>query len=166
MTAAPSHRAFVGLGSNLEDPAAQVRSGIADLAALAHIRVVRHSIVYRSKPVGYEEQPDFANAVAELETRLAPRPLLRELLHIEQRHGRVRSIRNGPRTLDCDLLLHDDCIMTGPELILPHPRMHERAFVLVPLHDLAPELEIPGRGRVASLLARVDASEVVPWERA
>ena len=108
MAAEPNHRAFVGLGSNLDDPAAQVRSAIAELARLAHTRVVGHSGVYRSKPVGYADQPAFANAVAALETGLAPRPLLRELLRLEQRHGRVRTIRNGPRTLDCDLLLHGD----------------------------------------------------------
>ena len=166
MAAEPIQRAFVGLGSNMEDPAGQVRRGFADLDALAHTRVMQRSPIYRSKPVGYADQPDFANAVAEIRTGLEPRRLLRELLGIEQRHGRVRSVRNGPRTLDCDLLLYDDCIMTEPELILPHPRMHERAFVLVPLNELAPELEIPGRGRVASLLAAVDARDVVPWDGA
>jgi 2-amino-4-hydroxy-6-hydroxymethyldihydropteridine diphosphokinase len=164
MAGEPLHRAFVGLGSNMQDPAGQVQRGFADLEALAHTRVVQHSPVYRSKPVGYADQPDFANAVAELETALPPRRLLRELLQIEQRHGRVRGVRNGPRILDCDLLLYDGRMMNEPELILPHPRMHERAFVLVPLHELAPELEIPGRGRVASLLAGVEASDVAPWE--
>ncbi len=166
MAAEPVQRAFVGLGSNMEDPAGQVRRGFADLDALAHTRVVQRSRIYRSKPVGYADQPDFANAVAEIRTGLAPRRLLRELLDIEQRHGRIRSVRNGPRTLDCDLLLYAGCVMAEPELILPHPRMHERAFVLLPLNDLAPELEIPGRGRVASLLAGVDARDVVPWDGA
>jgi 2-amino-4-hydroxy-6-hydroxymethyldihydropteridine diphosphokinase len=164
--AASTHRAYVGLGANLDDPARQVRAGCAALAALPDTRLTRQSSVYRTRPVGYAEQPDFANAVAELDTGLEPHRLLRELLHIEQRHGRVRGVRNGPRTLDLDLLLYDACQLDDAELTLPHPRLHERGFVLVPLHELAPGLVVPGRGPVADLLAGLDASDVVAWDGA
>ena len=160
------HQAFVGLGSNLQDPAQQVRAALAALAALPGTQVTRHSSLYRSKAVGYAEQPDFVNAVAELQTELEPGPLLQELLRLEQRHGRVRSVRYGPRTLDLDLLLYDACELNRPELTLPHPRMHERAFVLLPLAEIAPQASVPGRGRVADLLGAVDTREVGPLEQA
>ena len=125
---------------------------------------MRRSQLYRTRPVGYADQPDFVNAVAEVETQLEPRVLLRELLALEQRHRRVRGRRNGPRTLDLDLLLYDCLELDAPELKLPHPRMHERAFVLMPLHEIAPQAEIPGRGWVSALLAAVDTSGVGPCE--
>ncbi len=158
------HRAYVGLGANLDDPAGQVEAAIAALDRLAGTRVIRRSALYRTRPVGYAEQPDFINAVAELETALEPAPLLREMLGLEQVHGRVRGIRNGPRTLDLDLLLYDSRVVASPELTLPHPRMHERAFVLVPLQEIAPQAAIPGRGSVEALLARLDTAGVARCE--
>jgi 2-amino-4-hydroxy-6-hydroxymethyldihydropteridine diphosphokinase len=166
MAAQRIHQAFVGLGSNLQDPVQQVRAALAALATLPGTQLARRSSLYRSKPVGYADQPDFVNAVAELRTELQPEPLLQALLQLEQRHGRVRSVRNGPRTLDLDLLLYDAAELNEPELTLPHPRMHERAFVLLPLAEIAPQASVPGRGRVADLLRAVDTREIALLEQA
>ena len=151
---------FIALGSNLRDREAQVRAGFEALAMLPQTRLARVSSLYRSSPVGYLDQPDFINAVAEIETALTPHALLEELFKIERSAGRVRDFPNGPRTLDLDLLLYEDFVCEGPALTLPHPRMHERAFVLAPLAEIAPQLQIPGRGQVAALLARVDIAGV------
>lgn len=164
MAHARAQRAYVGLGSNLDDPAAQVESALAELDRLSGTRLVRRSALYRTRPVGYAEQPDFVNAVAELETALEPEALLRALLALEQAHGRVRGIRNGPRTLDLDLLLYGGCTRRSADLTLPHPRLHERAFVLVPLHEIAPDARVPGRGSVSALLADVDTQGVARCE--
>lgn len=145
--------AFIGLGANLGDPAAQVRRAMSELDAIPKTRVLKCSSLYRSDPVGYASQPKFVNAVAEVETDLSPESLLDELNVVEDRHGRRRTIPNAPRTLDLDLLLFDDLVLARPELTVPHPRMHERAFVLAPLHEIAPQLAVPGRGKVADLLA-------------
>lgn len=153
-----SSAAYVALGSNLEDPATQVERGFAALAALPCTALRARSRLYRTTPWGVVDQPDFINAVAALETSLAPRALLEALLAIETRAGRVRGARYGPRTLDLDLLLYGDRELHEPGLDIPHPRLHERAFVLLPLADVAPDQRVPARGRVAELLARVDAS--------
>jgi len=147
--------AHIGLGSNLEDPVRQVREGFEELARLPGTQLLSHSSLYRSAPVGKPDQPDFVNAVAVLETKLAPSDLLQHLLALEVGHGRVRAERNGPRTLDLDLLLLGDQVIYGPGLEVPHPRMHERAFVLLPLAQVSPQAVIPGRGRVADLLVQV-----------
>ena len=141
-------RAAVALGSNLEDPEAQVRRGFDDLAGIAGTEVVARSRLYRTAPVGYVDQPDFVNACALLETALGPRALLEQLLAIEREHGRVRSIPNGPRTLDLDIILYGEHVIDEPGLKVPHPRAHERMFVLNPLYDAWPEAVIPGRGPV------------------
>ncbi len=146
------HVAFVGLGSNLGDPASQLRAALAALSALRAVHIAAVSSLYRSAPMGNADQPDFVNAVARLSTGLAPRELLCALLDIERGLGRERSFRNAPRTLDLDLLLYDADTIDEPGLSVPHPRMHERAFVLVPLVEIAPECEIPGKGRAAALL--------------
>ncbi len=146
-----THRAFVALGSNLQDPAAQVTRALRELNDLPGTRVVQPSSLYRTAPVGYDNQPDFINAVAEVETSLSPMELLRSLLALEDSHGRERPFPNAPRVLDLDLLIYDDLIMQSPELNLPHPRMHERGFVLLPLAEIAPDLLIPGRGKVSQL---------------
>ena len=148
--------ACVALGSNLDDPRAQVERGFVALAALPQTTLSARSRLYRTKPWGVADQPDFINAAARLETALAPRALLDALLAIEAGAGRVRGARNGPRILDLDLLLYGDRIIDEPDFVLPHPRLHERAFVLLPLTDVASGLEIPGHGRVADLLARLD----------
>lgn len=152
--------AFIALGSNLDDPQRQVKTAICELAELPQTRLLGASSLYRSAAVGYRDQPDFVNAVAALETRLEPRALLDDLLAIERHHHRVRSFRNAPRTLDLDLILYGDCVIDEPGLTVPHPRMHERAFVLVPLAEIAPEAVVPGRGVVRDLLQTVDAASV------
>ena len=142
--------AYVALGANLADPVAQVRAAIAALEQLPQTRLLRASSLYRTAPVGVHAQPDFINAVAMLETGLAPEELLDALLDLEARFGRVRRDRNGPRTLDLDLLLYDAQEIDSVELRLPHPRMHLRAFVIVPLLEIAPDCRIPGRGSAAA----------------
>lgn len=154
--------ATIGLGANLNDPAAQVEYALAELDRLPGIRLLARSSLYASAPVGYVDQPDFINAVAQVETDLAPRALLAALLDIEHRHGRERSFRNAPRTLDLDLLLYGDAHFHEDGLTLPHPRMTERAFVLLPLLEIAPGTMIPGRGRAADWLARCGDQHVVP----
>ena len=144
--------AYVGLGSNLDEPHGHVLRALDELARLPGTRLVRHSALYRSAPLAPTAQPDFVNAVAQLETTLEPRRLLDELSAIEARHGRGRPYPNAPRTLDLDLLLYGQTVLDSPELTLPHPRMHERAFVLEPLAELEPCAMIPGRGRVDELL--------------
>ena len=147
-------RAFVGLGANLGDARAALDAAQLALAALPGTRLVAASSIYRSAPV-QSSGPDYLNAVAELRTRLAPQVLLAALLEIERQHGRARPYRNAPRTLDLDLLLYGPLRLDTPSLTLPHPRLHARAFVLVPLAEVAPALRIPGRGRVVALLAGV-----------
>jgi 2-amino-4-hydroxy-6-hydroxymethyldihydropteridine diphosphokinase len=146
--------AFVGLGANLDDPRRHVEQALRDLDAVPQTRVVRASSLYRSSPVGYADQPDFVNAVVRLETGLPAQRLLAELQGIEVRHGRGRSFPNAPRTLDLDLLLHGDAQINTPSLQVPHPRMHERAFVLIPLLEIAPHALIPGRGAAQDLIER------------
>ncbi len=158
--------AFIALGSNLEDPEQQVRRGFEELARLPRTRLVRASSLYRSAPVGYRDQPDFVNAVAEIETSLTPRALLAQLLAIEHRHGRIREFPNAPRTLDLDIVLYGDIALREPGLAIPHPRMHERAFVIVPLAEIAPDVVVPGRGRAGDLLATVDPGNVTRLARA
>lgn len=132
--------AYVGIGSNLNDPRAQVLQAFTELDGLPHTRVVKRSSLYRTAPMGHAAQPDFINAVAQIETDLAAERLLAELQAVETRHGRQRSFANAPRTLDLDVLLYGDAQMHSPSLTIPHPRMHERAFVLKPLLEIAPQL--------------------------
>jgi len=153
--------AYVALGANLGDPKATVLAAFAALANLPESRVARCSSLYRTAPVGILSQPDFVNAVVLLETTLAPETLLDALLDIEARFGRIRRERNGPRTLDLDLLLYDDIELDLPRLTLPHPRLHLRAFVLLPLAEVAPELAIPRRGSVAAWLPAVANQGIV-----
>ncbi|UCV12466.1 2-amino-4-hydroxy-6-hydroxymethyldihydropteridine diphosphokinase [Dechloromonas denitrificans] len=147
--------AYVALGANLGDPASTVRAAFGALANLPESRVVHCSSLYRTAPVGITEQPDFINAVAALETTLAPEALLDALLDLEQRFGRIRAERNGPRTLDLDVLLYNDLEIDLPRLILPHPRLHLRAFVLQPLAEIAPNLQLPRRGPISAWLPAV-----------
>jgi 2-amino-4-hydroxy-6-hydroxymethyldihydropteridine diphosphokinase len=148
-------RAYVGLGANLGEPGTALRAALARLARLPHTQLERVSSFYKTAPID-AQGPDFLNAVAQLLTTLSPEALLDELQAIEAAHGRERPYRNAPRTLDLDLLLYGDRQMSTPRLTLPHPRLHERAFVLVPLAEVAaPALDIPGHGPLAGLLAGV-----------
>jgi len=155
-----THVAFVGIGSNLDGPCAHVRTAFDELDALPRCRVSGRSSLYCSAPIGGPPQPDYVNAVARLETRLAPDELLAALLAIETRHARSRAIPNAPRTLDLDLLLYDSATRDSPGLQLPHPRMHLRRFVLAPLLEVDPEAQIPGRGPVTQLLERCAAQRL------
>ncbi len=151
-----SVRAYVGLGANLDDPAAHVRRAFEDLGRIAATRCVSRSRLYRNPPMGPADQPDYVNAAAALDTRLPPPELLAALQAIERAHGRTRDgVRWGPRTLDLDLLLYGDLESDDPRLTLPHPGLHRRAFVLYPLLEIAPGLAIPGRGPLAALAAAV-----------
>ncbi|OGA19338.1 MAG: 2-amino-4-hydroxy-6-hydroxymethyldihydropteridine diphosphokinase [Betaproteobacteria bacterium RIFCSPLOWO2_02_FULL_66_14] len=152
--------AFVGIGANLASPQAQVLAAFDELASLPRTHLTGRSSLYRSAPVGHLGQPDFVNAVARLDTGLAPQALLQALQAIEKAHGRVRSFRDAPRTLDLDFLLYGDERIAAPELTVPHPRMHERAFVLMPLLEIDPGAHIPGRGAVQALLAACAAQSV------
>jgi len=143
--------AYIGLGSNMGDKAANIHKALELLGASPGVRVNRVAPYYHTAPVGYTGQDWFVNTVAELITELSPRDLLSLLLAVEDSLGRVRAVRWGPRVIDLDLLMFGKIEINTPELTLPHPRMHERAFVMVPLADLEPELEIPGRGKAAGL---------------
>lgn len=138
---------FIGLGSNLGDSCDRLRQVLDDLAALPGSRLLACSSLYRSAPVGYLDQPDFVNAVAKIQTELEPQELLAGLLNIERQHGRERLFENAPRTLDLDLLLYGDSIVREPGLTVPHPEMHKRAFVLLPLLEIDIECVIPVVGR-------------------
>ena len=148
--------AYIALGSNLDDPQQQVLDAMDKLASLPDTRLLQRSRLYRTPPWGVLEQPPFVNAAVQVDTALSPYALLDALLDIERRAGRVRAERNGPRTLDLDLLHVEGVQLDDARLTLPHPRMAQRAFVLLPLNDLAPALQLPGQGVVAELLARLD----------
>jgi 2-amino-4-hydroxy-6-hydroxymethyldihydropteridine diphosphokinase len=148
--------AYIGVGSNLDDPRAQLLSAFAKLAQIPATRAVLTSPIYRSQPFGPVKQPDFANAVVGILTQLAPRDLLAHLQAIELAQGRPREHeRWGPRVIDLDLLVYGQQRLAEPELTVPHPGIVERNFVLYPLADIAPDLQIPGLGRVTELKARV-----------
>jgi 2-amino-4-hydroxy-6-hydroxymethyldihydropteridine diphosphokinase len=144
--------AFIGLGSNLQSPLQQVRQAVDELAALPATSLVACSALYRSAPMGPPDQPHYVNAVAEIDTGLAVLTLLDELQGIERRHGRIRTERWGPRTLDLDILLYGDAGFSTPRIQIPHPGIGQRSFVLYPLAEIAPQLSIPGLGTLQSLL--------------
>jgi 2-amino-4-hydroxy-6-hydroxymethyldihydropteridine diphosphokinase len=146
--------AYVGIGSNLDRPANHVRRALDEMAAIRGTQLRAKSSLYRSAPMGHAAQPDFVNAVAALETGLSAGELFAELRALEKRHGRERAFANAPRTLDLDLLLFGGEFSRGADLTLPHPRMHERAFVLEPLLEIAPGATIPGIGPARDQLAR------------
>jgi 2-amino-4-hydroxy-6-hydroxymethyldihydropteridine diphosphokinase len=144
-------KVFVALGSNLQDPILQVKNAFFALEKIPKTTLIKASSLYLSEPLGYTNQPDFINAVAELNTQLEPEALLNALHAIENEAGRERTFANAPRVLDCDLLLYDNVTMHSAKLTLPHPRMHERAFVLLPLAEIAPNLTLENHGNVVKL---------------
>lgn len=155
-------RAFVGLGGNIGDVETTLTEAMWAIDSLPQTSVRSQSKLYRSPPWGFTEQPEFLNAVVEIQTRLAPRVLLNFLLDVETRFGRDRSTGEkwGPRELDLDLLVFGEEVIDEPGMHLPHPHLHERAFVLLPLAEIAPKLEIPGMGRVSDLLAAIEATGI------
>jgi 2-amino-4-hydroxy-6-hydroxymethyldihydropteridine diphosphokinase len=156
--------AWIGLGANLGDAQATLRAAFSALAALPRTRLLARSSYFRSAPVG-ATGPDYLNAVARITTGLSAHELLAHLLAIERRHGRERPFRNAPRTLDLDLLLLADVVIATPDLTLPHPRLAERAFVLVPLAELAPDLVIPGLGAIRELLPAIADQAIAKLDR-
>jgi 2-amino-4-hydroxy-6-hydroxymethyldihydropteridine diphosphokinase len=155
--------AYIGLGSNLGDPQAQVEAGVRALENLPQSQLLKRSRLYRSAPWGRTDQPDFVNAAVLIETARSPNALMRELLAIERLAGRERgNQRWGPRVLDLDILLFGDRAIDEPHLRVPHPHLHERAFALLPLAEIAPALIIPGHGTIEHLLSAVDASTCSP----
>jgi 2-amino-4-hydroxy-6-hydroxymethyldihydropteridine diphosphokinase len=159
-------RAYIGLGANLGEPAAQIESALGRLAATPDVCLVARSSLYRSDPIGPLGQPHYCNAVCAIETRLDPPSLLDVLHAIEDAAGRVRGAERWvARTLDLDLLTVDNLVCETPNLKLPHPQLARRAFVLVPLAEIAPRLEIPGLGQVDQLVARIDRGGLSMWPR-
>lgn len=155
-----SHRAYVALGSNLQNPLHQVQQGFELLTQLPQTQLITRSSLYRTAPVGYDNQPDFINAVAEVCTDLTPLELLHALLSTEASQGRERPFPNAPRVLDLDLLLYEDVALQTAELTLPHPRMHERAFVMLPLAEIAPDFVLQDKSRVIDLAKTLSAEGV------
>ena len=154
------HSAFIGLGSNLANPSAQILQAMQAIDRLPETQVSARSSLYRSAPVGYLDQPDFINAVIRIETSLAPLALLQALLALEQESGRTREFQNAPRTLDLDVLLYDDIRHHEHGLTLPHPQMHKRAFVLQPLLEIAPECVIPGVGSASAAMQKCNDQQM------
>lgn len=146
------NQAYIALGSNLSEPQCQIASAFSELAHLPETRLLAKSGLYLSAPISDIAQPDYVNAVAKIETGLDPSALLKCLLDLELVHGRVREARNAPRTLDLDILMYNDLVLIDAHLTIPHPRMHERLFVLRPLLEIEPDCEIPGIGRAADML--------------
>ncbi|MDD4169062.1 MAG: 2-amino-4-hydroxy-6-hydroxymethyldihydropteridine diphosphokinase [Desulfotomaculaceae bacterium] len=153
--------AYIGLGSNMGDKVANINKALAMLDNTTGVWVNRVAPYYRTEPIGYTGQDWFVNTVAELETELSPYDLLYLLLAVEDKLGRVRTIPWGPRTIDLDLLIYGRERINTLELVVPHPNMHERAFVMAPLAVLAPELELPGRGKVAELAALLFREQLI-----
>jgi 2-amino-4-hydroxy-6-hydroxymethyldihydropteridine diphosphokinase len=152
--------AYIGLGANLGDPPRQLEEALARLAAAEEVEVLKVSRFYLNPPLGPPDQQWYVNAVAQVKTRLEPEELLRVLQQIEQDLGRVRGERWGPRVIDLDLLLYNGVVMSGPELTLPHPEMHRRAFVLAPLAEIAPEAWHPALNKTAGeLLSELPEAE-------
>lgn len=143
---------YIGLGSNLQNPLQQIKTAINDVQSLAGVTIITVSSLYQSPPMGPADQPDYINAVISLETSLSPHQLLDALQSVEQLHGRERKRHWGERTLDLDILLYGDQILDDERLTIPHPGMHERAFVLYPLAEIAPDIEIPGIGALQQIL--------------
>jgi 2-amino-4-hydroxy-6-hydroxymethyldihydropteridine diphosphokinase len=158
-------RAYIGLGSNLDSPQQQVLSAIAEITALDGVQAVEASSLYRSLPMGPQDQPDYINAVIAVDTSMDPHALLDALQRLEQDHGRKRLRHWGERTLDLDIIVYDDLILTDERLHIPHPGLAERAFVLYPLAEVAPSLQVPTFGPVSELLTRCDATGLVRLEK-
>ena len=149
----PTHFAVIALGSNLAEPARQVRAALSALAAHPQIQIEKTSSLYVTAPVGYDDQPDFVNAVCSVRTSLDGVSLLAVLNRIEADFGRERTFRNAPRTLDLDIIDFDGISSDDPHLTLPHPRAHERSFVMKPLAEILPDFVLGGHGRAADLAA-------------
>ncbi|MEA3302718.1 MAG: 2-amino-4-hydroxy-6-hydroxymethyldihydropteridine diphosphokinase [Pseudomonadota bacterium] len=156
--------AYIGLGSNLDNPRQQLKNALAELQLLEQATLLTASSLYCSPPMGPADQPDYINAVAQIETMLQPLQLLEALQRIEQAHHRIRKRRWGERTLDLDLLLYDDLELLTPRLQIPHPGITQRAFVLLPLLEIAPQAVIPGKGLAINYRQKLKHQEIVKLE--
>ena len=153
--------AYIGLGSNMNSPIKQIKSAIKSIEEIASTEITDVSSLYKSKPVGPQNQDDYINAVVKIETELMPYQLLECVQEIEKQHGRIRGERWGPRVIDLDILMYGNEIMIDQKLTIPHPEIHNRSFVLVPLAEIDSDCEIPGKGSVSDLLATIDKSNIV-----
>jgi 2-amino-4-hydroxy-6-hydroxymethyldihydropteridine diphosphokinase len=158
---ASTHTAFIALGSNLQDPKSQVERALKTIADSPDIQLIQASSLYKTAPVGYDNQDDFINAVAKIETSLSPLDLLHRLLAIEHSFGRERPFPNAPRILDLDVLLYDDMQIDTSELTIPHPRMQARGFVMIPLAEIAPKIRVKHYGNADELAAKCDNQGVI-----
>ena len=154
------HSIFMGLGSNLDDPKKKIQDAINLISKIDDVNITATSSLYETPPVGILDQPNFINAVVQISSSINYNDLLEKLFNIECIFGRVRKEKNGPRTLDLDILLIDDLILESESLIIPHPRMHERLFVLIPLLEISPVIQIPKYGSVKSLISRLRVQNI------
>lgn len=157
--------AYIGLGSNLDSPEIQIQKAVAAVDQIPDTRIVGLSSLYLSSPVGPQDQPDYINAVAHIVTGLPADALLLQLQSIENRQGRTREVHWGPRIIDLDLLLYGSQIINEKNLIVPHPEMSNRAFVLYPLNEIAPDIQIPGTGPIELLLQNIDIDDIRKLEK-
>ena len=151
---------FIALGSNLENPKEQVKSGILSIKKIDGVKILSESSLYETPPVGVLNQPNFVNAVIKITSNHNPYELLNELLKIENKAGRIRVEKNGPRILDLDILLFDNLILNDKNLTLPHPRMHERLFVLMPLKDIDENIVIPNQGSIKHIINKLTSENI------
>ena len=155
---------FIALGSNLENPKEQVKKGILFIKKIEGVRLLNESNLYETPPVGILDQPNFVNAVIKIDSNLGPYEILNELLKIENIAGRVRNDKNGPRTLDLDILLFNNLILNEKKLTIPHPRMHERLFVLMPLKDIDEAIVIPNHGAIIDIINKLTPENIIRIE--
>ena len=151
---------FIALGSNLENPKEQVENGILSIKKIDGVKILSKSNLYETPPVGILDQPNFVNAVIKIDSNLSPFALLDILLNIENIAGRIRTNKNGPRTLDLDILLFDNLILNDKNLIIPHPKMHERLFVLMPLKDIDENIVIPNQGSIKHIINKLTSENI------
>ena len=155
---------FIALGSNLGNPKEMVKNGILSIKNIGGVRILSESSLYETPPVGILNQPNFINAVVKIDSNLSPYELLNKLLKIENTAGRIRVNKNGPRTLDLDILLFDNLILNEKKLTIPHPRMHERLFVLMPLKDIDEAIVIPNHGAIIDIINKLVPENIIRIE--
>ena len=155
---------FIALGSNLGNPKEQVKNGILSIKKIGGVKILSESNLYETPPVGMVNQPNFINAVIKIDSDLSPYALLDKLLKIENTAGRIRVDKNGPRTLDLDILLFDNLILNEKKLTIPHPRMHERLFVLMPLKDIDEAIVIPNHGAIIDIINKLNPENIIRIE--
>ena len=154
------HKIFIGLGSNLKNPQQKIKSAIQLIQEIDTVNLISQSSLYETPPIGFIDKPHFINAVIEISSPINFSYLLVNLLRVEEDFGRIRMQKNGPRTLDLDILLFDDLVLNSQTLTIPHPRMHERLFVLIPLLEISPLLSMPNHGSISTLIANLPTQDI------